>query len=238
MEAPKKNGTASLFQQIKDYILQEIHLGHWREGDVIPTEYALANQFNVSRMTVNRALRELTAEQILNRIQGSGTYVAQQKYKATLIQVKNIADEIKQRGHIHRSEVLYLEELQSSEYQSYQFDININAPLFHSIIVHFENEIPIQIEDRLVNSVLAPDYMKQDFLTITPNEYLMKAAPLQGADYSIEARIAPHSIAEILNMNPKDPCLVLHRITKSMGKIASIATLWHQGNRYQFTGQF
>ncbi|PRC91225.1 histidine utilization repressor [Solimicrobium silvestre] len=233
---PHING--SLFQRIKDYILAEIHLGHWREGDVIPTEQALSKQFVVSRMTVNRALRELTSEQILMRIQGSGTFVAQQKYKATLIKVKNIAEEIKDRAHTHRSELLCLERCKANEQQAKQFQVNHNHMLFHSTIVHFENDIPIQIEDRWVNSEVAPEYIQQNFHAITPNEYLMKAAPLQGADYSIEACNAPTEIAELLAMTSKDPCLVLNRTTKSMGRIASVATMWHPGHRYQFTGQF
>lgn len=229
---------SALFQQIKDYILSEIQLGNWREGDVIPTEQALSQQFNVSRMTVNRALRELTAEQILTRIQGSGTFVAQQKYKAALISVKNIADEIKNRGHAHQSELLTLERCKANETQTKLFQVNRNHLLFHSIMIHFENDIPIQIEDRWVNSNIAPDYMQQDFYVITPNEYLMKVAPLHGADYSIEACIPPTKIAGMLQIKTTDPCLVLKRITKSQGQIASVATLWHPGHRYQFTGSF
>ena len=69
-----------IFQRIKDYLLAQIGAGVWKEGDVIPSEQALVRQFGVSRMTVNRPVRELTAEQVLTRRQGSGTYVAQQKY--------------------------------------------------------------------------------------------------------------------------------------------------------------
>src|SRR3954463_1362799 len=79
-----------IFQRIKDYLLAEIAAGTWKEGDVIPSEQALVKQFGVSRMTVNRAVRELTAEQVLTRRQGSGTYVAQQKYQATLLEIKSI----------------------------------------------------------------------------------------------------------------------------------------------------
>ena len=81
-----------IFQRIKDHLLAEIHAGKWREGDVIPSEQELARQFSVSRMTVNRAVRELTTEQVLTRIQGSGTFVAQQKYQSTLVEIKSIAD--------------------------------------------------------------------------------------------------------------------------------------------------
>ena len=110
--------------------------------------------------------------------------------------------------------------------------------LFHSLIVHFENAVPIQVEDRWVNPACAPDYLAQDFATITPNEYLMAAAPLQGATYSIEALSAPRNIAEMLAIDMKQACLVLRRQTRSDGKIASIATMWHPGHRYQFAGSF
>ena len=50
------------FQRIKDHVLQQIQSGVWQEGQAIPSEAALVKQFNVARMTVNRALRELSDE--------------------------------------------------------------------------------------------------------------------------------------------------------------------------------
>jgi GntR family histidine utilization transcriptional repressor len=230
--------TTPVFQTIKDYLLREIQKGTWKEGDAIPSEAALAQQFNVSRMTVNRAVRELTTEQILNRIQGSGTYVAQQKYQATLVAIKSIADEIRSRGHEHRSELHELVEVEANELLAQQFQVQPGHALFHSIIVHFENDIAIQVEDRWVNSILAQDYLTQDFATKTPNEYLVAVAPLQGVDYSIEAVIPPKTIADMLQISSKESCLVLHRKTRSQNQIATIVTMWHPGNRYQFTGSF
>ena len=57
-----------IFQRIKDYLLGEIASGRWKEGDLVPSEQALVRQFGVSRMTVNRAVRELTAEQVLTGV--------------------------------------------------------------------------------------------------------------------------------------------------------------------------
>ena len=64
--------TTPIYQEIKDFILARIHAGEWAEGDQVPSENELAREFNVARMTVNRALRELTAEQVLTRTRGSG----------------------------------------------------------------------------------------------------------------------------------------------------------------------
>ena len=226
------------FQQIKDYLLTQIQHGTWTEGEAIPSEATLATEFGVSRMTVNRAMRELTGEQILTRVQGSGTFVAQQKYQATLVEIKSIAEEVRARGHTHSSTLHLLERGKASPQLMLQFRVAPTTVLFHSVIVHCESGTPIQVEDRWVNSLLAPDYLEQDFSRLTPNEYLMKAAPLQEVHYRIEAVTAPGKIAAMLAISSGLPCLVLHRETISRAQIASVATMWHPGNRYQFTGQF
>lgn len=232
------NVETPVFQRIKDYILDRIHQGVWKEGDAIPSEIALARTFDVSRMTVNRAVRELTADQVLTRVQGAGTYVAQHKYQATLVEIKSIAEEVRARGHEHRSELHCLERTRGSELLAKEFGLSSQDMLFHSVIVHFENGKPIQVEDRWVNPAVAPEYMQQDFNRLTPNEYLMVAAPLQGVSYSIEAVTPARDIADMLHMQAKEPCLVLHRRTWSKGSVASVATMWHPGARYQFAGRF
>lgn len=234
----RQDAAIPIFQRIKDHLLAEIQAGKWREGDVIPSEQELAKQFNVSRMTVNRAVRELTAEQVLTRIQGSGTYVAQRKYQATLVEIKSIADEVRARGHSHRSELHKLERSKATEVLANEFAVGVGHLLYHSVIVHLENNIPIQVEDRWVNSAVAPDYIQQDFSVLTPNEYLMEAAPLQSVNYSIEALSPPRDVAEMLHIQQKEACLVLHRKTLSKGSVASVATMWHPGSRYQFAGGF
>lgn len=226
------------FQAIKNHVLAKIHEGVWKEGEAIPGEEALAREFGVSRMTVNRAIRELSDEQIVERIQGSGTYVAQQKYQSTVVEIRNIADEIAARGHKHRSELHRLERMKSGEALGRRFGLQADEVLFHSVVVHFENELPIQVEDRHVNPGVAPDYLAQDFSSLTPNAYLMRVAPLQGVHFEIEACLPPPHIREMLHMPATEPCLVLHRQTQSMGQVASVAVMWHPASRYRFTGHF
>lgn len=226
------------FQRIKDHVLQQIHSGVWQEGQAIPSEAALVKQFNVARMTVNRALRELSDEKTLTRVQGSGTFVAQQKYQATLVELRNIADEIAARGHRHRGELQRLERCKVDTALLRQFELNAATHLFHSVVVHFENDVPIQVEDRYVNPAVAPDYLSQDFASQTPNAYLVRVAPLQGVSFSIEASMPTAEVADLLRMEASEPCLVLRRKTRSQGQVASVSALWHPASRYQFAGNF
>ncbi|WP_269531177.1 histidine utilization repressor [Chitinimonas sp. BJYL2] len=226
------------YQQIKDYILGEIHAGIWRAGDQVPSEPELVRRFGVARMTVNRAVRELAAEGVLTRSQGAGTFVAATKYQSTLVAIRSIAEEIRARGHAHRATPLKVGSVKADAALAQELGVDVGSTIFHSLILHFENELPIQLEERWVNPVLAPDYLKQDYASTTPNEYLMRAAPLSRVEYRIEARRPDRGIRAKLSMDKDEPCLVLHRRTYSNGQVASVAKLYHPAGRYQFSGWF
>ena len=226
------------YQAIKEHILARIDAGEWVEGALIPSENELARQFNVARMTVNRALRELTDAQVLTRTKGAGTYVAPPKYQSTLVEIRSIADEIATRGHRHHAEILTLEAINASPGLAQEMQMTTGCRLFHSRLLHYENDEPMQLEERWVNAALAPDYLTQDFSQITPNEYLMTVAPLQRVEYRIEARLTDAPTREHLCMTASEPALLLHRRTWSRGTVAMVANLWHPGKRYQFTGHF
>jgi len=229
---------APAYQGIKDFILARIHAGEWAEGDQVPSENELARDFNVARMTVNRALRELTAEQVLTRVQGSGTFVARPKYESTLVAIRSISDEIVARGHRYHAKVLHIGGEIADAALADEMQLKAGGTLFHSRVLHFENDEPVQLEERWVNPAVAPDYALQDFTNTTPNQYLVRVAPLQRVEYRIEALAADEVTRDWLSMDDAEPCLVLHRRTWSQGVVASVANLWHPGSRYRFTGHF
>ena len=86
------------YQQVKDLIIERIASGDLRPTDRVPSENELVETTGVSRMTANRALRELTSEGYVERRAGSGTYVADLKATSHLLEVRNIADEVARRG--------------------------------------------------------------------------------------------------------------------------------------------
>ncbi|WP_133649234.1 histidine utilization repressor [Paraburkholderia flava] len=229
---------APAYQGIKDFILSRIHAGEWGEGDQVPSENELAREFKVARMTVNRALRELTSEQVLTRVQGAGTFVARPKYESTLVAIRSISDEIVARGHRYHAEVLHIGAAIADETLAGEMQVGAGSPIFYSRVLHFENDEPVQLEERWVNPTVAPEYALQDFTNTTPNQYLVRVAPLQRVEYRIEAAAPDDGTRALLTMDPLEPCLVLHRRTWSQGVVASIANLWHPGSRYRFTGHF
>jgi GntR family transcriptional regulator len=65
-----------LYQQIKGLLTRSLTLGEWKAGEALPAETELAQRFKVSQGTVRKALDALTAEGLLVRRQGKGTFVA------------------------------------------------------------------------------------------------------------------------------------------------------------------
>ena len=65
-----------LYVEVKKKITQSLIQGEWGPGEAIPSEIELANIYDVSQGTVRKAIDDLSAESILVRRQGKGTYVA------------------------------------------------------------------------------------------------------------------------------------------------------------------
>lgn len=227
---------AAKFEQIKSFILSAIESGDWQENDLVPSENKLAEQFEVSRMTARRAVEELTAQGILVRTKGSGTYVASLKGQGSMFEIKDIADEIKGRGHDYHCSVIELESIEAIAPIAIALDVEVNSSVFRSVIVHFDNNKPVQVEERFINPEMAPEYLQQDFANTTPHEYLSKVAPLTEARHTIEAVSPSEQVCEWLQMYNPEPCLQLIRRTSSKSGVVCFARIIYPGSSYRLGG--
>ena len=226
------------YLKLKRHILGRIAAGDWRPGERIPSEGELTREFGLSRMTVNRALRELAASGAITRVQGVGSFVSGPKAESTMVEVHGIRDEILQRDQRHRASVLSLGSTQADAALAEAFGVPVGTPLFHSLLLHFADEQPLQLEDRYVNPAAAPGYLEQDLGTDTPHHYLSRVAPLEQAEHVIEADTPAPEVARHLQLDAQEPVLVLNRRTWSGGRVVSVAKLFHPARRYRLSGRF
>ena len=152
------------------------------------------------------------------------------------MEIRSIADEIRQHGGVHSAEVRRLDEAAAGKARGRGAGRLEGEVVFHSVLLHRADGVPVQLEERWVVPAVAPDYLRQDFTRTTPSEYLMRVAPLARVDYRIEARLPADAIREALKLAAGEPCLLLHRCTFSRGRAAGVADLWHPGSRYRLTG--
>jgi GntR family histidine utilization transcriptional repressor len=229
---------AALYQQVKDFILRKIQEGAWKPGDRVPSEHELVAEFGFARMTVNRALRELAEQGRVVRVAGVGTFVAPEKSQATLLQVANLADEIRARGHDYRCRMLLLERMAAPVEVAAALDLRTGESVFHSVCVHHEDDVPVQLEDRYVNPRTAPLFMQQDFSRVQPSEYLLRTVPYDEIEHVVDAVLPTPEQAELLQMAPTQPCLLLTRRTWTGGVPVTLVRCLHPGMRFRLGSRF
>src|SRR5690349_18813996 len=125
---------APAYEQVKNWVRQHIASGAWRPGDAVPSEAALMEQFAISRMTANRALRELAAEGLVTRVQGSGTRVAELHRISSRLVIRDIHEEVTERGHVHTANVLLVAKEKAGAQVAKSLAIKAGASVFHTVI--------------------------------------------------------------------------------------------------------
>ncbi|MDO9092824.1 MAG: histidine utilization repressor [Rubrivivax sp.] len=239
MVSPKSRNTAGApYTRIKQHLKDGLAAGRWQPGALMPSEAELVAAFGVSRMTVNRALRELQAEGLVQRTQGVGTFAAELHKVSSTLTINDLHEEIVGRGHQHEAQVHLQRAEPAPAALAAQLGVNAGDRVFHTLIVHLENGVPLQCEDRYVNPAAAPAYLQADFTQTTPTHVLFETTALWRAQYSIEAARPTRQEARLLGVGEDLPCLVVVRRTFTREAPITIARLVHPGTRYSLQGEF
>lgn len=234
----RRHTLSAPFQRVKSYLKSHLARGHWAPGDLMPSEAELVQRFQVSRMTVSRALRELQTEGLVTRIQGVGTFASSLHRVSSSLTLRDVQEEIESRGHRHEARVHLQQQEEASPDVARDLGLAPGSPVFHTLIVHCENGIPLQCEDRFVNPLCAPGYLQADFSCSTPTQYLFEHTALWSARYAIESASATAQEARLLNISRQEPCLIIVRRTFSRDHPITVARLVYPGSRYQLHGAF
>ena len=226
------------YSRVKRHLKEALAQGRFPPGALMPSEAELVGQFGVSRMTVNRALRELQGEGLIDRVQGVGTFAARLNRVSSTLTIRDLHDEITERGHRHEARVVLAREELAPAALADQLGLAPGATVFHTLIVHAEDGVPLQCEDRYVNPACAPGYLSVDFTRTTPTHYLFEVTALWRAQFSIEAALPTPEEAALLGIAASDPCLVVVRRTFTRDAAITIARLVQPGSRYTLHGEF
>ena len=119
-----------------------------------------------------------------------------------------------------------------------ELELAPGSAVFHSVIVHLENDRPIQLENRFVRPSFAPKYLQQDFTQTTPNQYLMTLGPLEEAEHIIQSLMPDRATRTLLRIPAGEPVLHVRRRTWSGGAVVTSARLVHPGSSYSLIGRF
>ncbi|MBW0615134.1 mannosyl-D-glycerate transport/metabolism system transcriptional repressor MngR, partial [Escherichia coli] len=150
-------GHKPLYRQIADRIREQIARGELKPGDALPTESALQTEFGVSRVTVRQALRQLVEQQILESIQGSGTYVKEERVNYDIFQLTSFDEKLSDRHVDTHSEVLIFEVIPADDFLQQQLQITAQDRVWHVKRVRYRKQKPMALEETWMPLALFPD---------------------------------------------------------------------------------
>jgi len=237
-EEINKAAPEPLYQQIKNTIQHKIRNGDWSAGKKLPSENELVDALGVSRMTIHRALRELTQAGLINRVHGVGSFVADIPRHASLIELKDIAIEIEKSGKRHSSEVLSLTSVVANTEISIQMQVAVGRSLYYLNAIHSQDNIPIQLESRYVNPDLMPDFLNQNFSRITATSYLLKQFRPDEMEHIVRAVMPDARARKTLLIERSEPCLQLSRRTWKKDQVVTYVTMTYPSSRYDLGARY
>ena len=184
------------YLQIKNAILEKIQSGALQPDDKIPSEHKLAKQFSVSRLTVQRAIRELVSEGLLRRTQGSGTFVNSFTHRFSLVEVRDVVDEIAKQGGAPSSEVLLQRRIVPPPEIDELLELEEGQEVFHVAVLQSMDGEPVAHEERFAVVDVYNDFLDQDFTKRSVFDYLAARSVLEDIENVVAAVHVDRRLAE------------------------------------------
>lgn len=225
------------FAAIVAHTRRKIDSGAWRPGDRAPSENELSATFGVSRMTARRALDQLALDGLIVRRQGAGSFIANNGVRSSFLVIRNIADEISESGRGYSSRVLRHCATKASRAVASALEVEIGDVVYHSLIAHCADDVPVQLEYRYVRPNAVPGYITADLAAETPNQYLQRSCPLTEAYQDVTAGLPSAYQSKALGLPRREPCLLITRVTSSGVGLVSYARILAPASRYGISGR-
>ncbi|WP_338663773.1 UTRA domain-containing protein [Pararoseomonas sp. SCSIO 73927] len=226
------------YEAVKDFVRDRIASGEWGVNARIPSENELGPMLGVSRITVNRAFMELAREGRLRKVPGVGTFVAEGKPRTGLSSIESIAEEIRGRGMEWSCEVLALGTASMTEEAADALGLPRGGRVPASMVLHKGDGLPIQLEERFIRPDYAPGYEAQDFSGRTTYDFLREVGAVEEMEQAVTAVLPPSSIARLLEVGSRDPCLVIRRRTFLRGEATTFSRLTQPASRFELSGRY
>ncbi|MTW87905.1 UTRA domain-containing protein [Virgibacillus dakarensis] len=208
-----KNLSVPLYHQIKDYLEDKITMREWQPGYRLPTEKELAAQFNVSNITVKRAIHELVNEGILYRQSGKGTFVIKKEEQdiSKLVSLRNESEDNQQHPH----KTLSFTKVKAGKKIGKILEINPDENVYKINRLKIKKGNPEVIEYSFIPGNVFPDLTQTDIEDeLLYNIFLKKYGMKLGkAKIFFSTIIADDYEAGLLKIPKGDQLFVLERYT-------------------------
>ena len=225
------------YHDVKAAVLDRIRKNIWPPGASLPGEIELAEEFGCARATVNRAMRELVNEGVIDRRRKAGTRVKSSPSRKAEFLIPLVREEIVKTGAQYRYVLVDRKTIVAPGWLQAQINIPKGQKVLHLRCMHYAANRSYQFEDRWINLGAVPDAANQSFEDIGPNDWLVSRVPFTEGELTFSATNATLEIADYLNISEGDAIFTVERTTWLESASVTYARLYFSRD-YKMTTRF
>jgi GntR family transcriptional regulator, histidine utilization repressor len=216
------------YKDVKSDILSKITKGEWALGSLIPNEVDLATTYGCVRSTVNRAMRELAAEGLIERRRKAGTRVRMVPIRQARFDIPIVRAEIEAKGAEYRYSLVSSSVDPAPDWLRGRLKLSPKSEVLRLVCMHYADGDPYQHEDRWINLVSLPQAQTVNFSDIGPNEWLVSTIPFSDVEISFSAGLADQRLNDYLTCTLGDPVFTIERSTWWEGQAVTYVRLTYK----------
>lgn len=225
------------YRQIADTLRDQIQQGVLAAGDALPTESALQATYGVSRVTVRQALKLLTEQGIVESVQGSGTYVKEERVNYDIYQLTSFYEKLADRRVETHSDVRVFEVIKADAALAATMALAEGDKVWHVKRVRFIKQKPVTLEETWMPLALFPD-LTWEVMENSKYHYIeqIKKMVIDRSEQEIVAVNPTPETIEALGIDPSRP--ILEKISRGFlndGTLFEYSRNSFKSDDYRFT---
>jgi len=235
-----RNNPTPLYEQLKMIVRDQIVMGELTPGNLLPTEQSYCDQYEVSRITVSRAMSELEREGFIHRIQGKGSVVIGPRFNENLRSIKGFSRTMREAGNRPSSKILSIEEVSDSPEIANVFQLprDQENKFLRIRRLRFVNEVPSVIMTTIVAYSLGlrmREHNLEEASFYNLYEEIL-GVPVIRNETQLTPITASPDVVELLKVKPGSPHFLFRGVSYIEGDVpVEICVAVFHGNVFQFS---
>jgi GntR family transcriptional regulator len=224
-----------LYYQLRNALLQQIESGSLVPGDTLPTERELIDRFGVSRITVRQALNSLTADGLLYRQRGLGTFVRKNRIEQELSSLTGFSEEMLSRGLVPGTKLISAETVTADSPLAAKLSIAPGQKVFRMVRLRLADGEPMALDVSCVPADIGERLRREELEEALYTLLGRMGIELDWGDQAIQAAPADDLMAHYLGVKKGTPVLLMERVVSATdGRVTEYSRTAYRSDRYTY----
>ena len=209
------NENLPLYIKLKEAIVLDIQNGEHKPGDLLPSQRTLAEKYDMSHMTVRRAINELISEGVIYALQGKGIYVAHQKIAYDYGSLQGLDNQLARLGMKPDTKVLEAKVMKASTMIAQTLQIEPSMPVIFLRRLRYADGNPFSLNAVFLPAYQVPGILEKESLQHSLYQILREeyGLTLAGSTNNVSAEIADEEVMQLLEIEYPTAVIVREQIT-------------------------